>query len=583
MFNFISKISRTTIVASIIVIIIIISGAGYAIQQKNKPPQYETINVTKGNIQQTVNVTGKVVAAEEIDLAFEKGGRIGAVNVKVGDIVEKDAVLAQLSSADEQASVAEARANVASAEAALNRYVAAVESAKANLAELEKGSRPEEVTLARSKVTKAEQAAQSAAKDLTNAQATADLELNNLYEGVVNLVNTALNHADEAVNQQADQVFNFPYGRPLLNFTTSNNYAQNSAETNMELSKVKLTEIKTIAANLPTTQPQTDQNLTTVLANLNLIKTMLIDVSACLSATNNLPPTTEATYAADIATARTNINSDISAITTRQQAIATQKNTNTKNIDAAKTALNAANDNLTIAQNELSLTLAGATKEQVDSAKAAVQQAEANLSVQRAEVSRAYAALQRQNSELSKNSLLAPFKGIITDVNVTAGEIVAANGLAISMISDGQFEIEANIPEADIANIKVGDMATFTLDAFNESETFNATVGTIDPAETITEGVSTYKIKLVLDSTNTAAKPGMTANVTIVTAEKNDALIIPIRLIEKDGLNNVVQVLNENGIATKVIVTLGLRDSSGNVEIVSGLNDGQKIIVPQSN
>lgn len=580
--KFFAGVSKTTLITALAAVVIILGGGAYYVKQQSKPPVYETVTAERRDIQETISVTGKVVAAEEIDLAFEKGGRIATVNVEVGQIVEKDTVLASLSASDSLASVAEARANVAAAEAGLNRYEAAVAASRADLAELERGSREEEVTLARSKVTKANQALSAAEKDLTNTKATAELDLSNLYDGVLNLIADAFNDAENAVEQQADQFFNDPHGIPELNFTTGDTQAENSAETNMVLSEDAVDELRALATAPLLTETAADLAIEDTLDHLNRVNSLLFDLTATLNSSNTLSTTTAAEYASDIATARSNINTDITNLTNRQQSIASQRISNNKKVDSANAAVDAAKESLTIAENELSITLAGATVEQLDSARAALKQAEANLSVQQAEVSRAYAALQRQNAELSKTNLVAPFKGVITEVDVTTGEIVAANQIAISMISDGQFEIEANVPEADIANLVTGNKASFTLDAFEDTERFEATVATIDPAETVTDGIATYEIKLILGAENKSAKPGMTADVRIVTNEKKNTVSIPLRAIERGVDGNVVTILNADNSTSTKNVTLGLRDSTGNVEIVEGLSAGTIVVIPGS-
>jgi HlyD family secretion protein len=556
-----------------------VAGGAFFINKKNQPPSYETVQVERRNLEQSISITGKVVASEEIDLAFEKGGRVANVSVKVGDLIEKGTVLASLSTADAQASVAEARANVSAAEAGLSRYQAALSSAKADLAKLETGSREEEKTLARSKVTKAQQSLTDAETSLSNVQATAELDLANLYNGVSNLFGAALNHAENAVQQQADQFFDKPYGRAELNFTTVDTFSQNNAEANMELSEDAVVSLKTLAQKNFASQAEIDIAINQALSNLVTVNNLLYDLSSTLNAANNLSTATASEYASDIATARTNINADISALTTRKQAIASQKITNSKNIDEAKASVSLAKENLNIAKDELEITLAGPTVEQLTSARAEVQQAEANLSVQQAEVSRTYATLQRQYAELSKTSLIAPFKGIVTDVAVTVGEIIGANQIAVSLISDGEFEIETNVPEADIANVKIGDVARFTLDAFENVDSFTASVAAIDPAETFTDGVATYEVKLVLDAENTTVKPGMTADISIITDSKNNVLTIPFRAINSLGDEKMVEVLEPSGTVRSVSVVTGLRDREGNIEIISGLSENDQVIL----
>ena len=83
----------------------------------------------------------------------------------------------------------------------------------------------------------------------------------------------------------------------------------------------------------------------------------------------------------------------------------------------------------------------------------------------------------------------SPISGIITRQDAKIGEIASAGVSMISIISDKQFEIESNIPEADIVKIKVGNEAKLTLDAYGDDLVFAARVISINPAETFVEGV----------------------------------------------------------------------------------------------
>jgi HlyD family secretion protein len=158
------------------------------------------------------------------------------------------------------------------------------------------------------------------------------------------------------------------------------------------------------------------------------------------------------------------------------------------------------------------------------------------------------------------------------------GEIVTPNITVISVISNGNFQVDVNIPEADIAKIKVGDSANITLDAYGSDVIFPAHVVSIDPGETMIEGVATYKTTLDFDKKEDRVKSGMTANIDILTAQSNNTLYIPQRDLITD--NTGKYVLIDTGLAQpeKKMVQVGIKGSDGNIEIISGLNEGNKII-----
>jgi len=99
------------------------------------------------------------------------------------------------------------------------------------------------------------------------------------------------------------------------------------------------------------------------------------------------------------------------------------------------------------------------------------------------------------------------------------------------VISESGFKIEVNIPEVDISKVEVGDLAEVTLDAYGNDAMFNAEVITIDLAETVIEGVSTYGATLEFKEPDERVKSGMTASVDIVTGAREDVVYIPQRSV----------------------------------------------------
>ncbi|MCH8986785.1 efflux RND transporter periplasmic adaptor subunit [Patescibacteria group bacterium] len=178
---------------------------------------------------------------------------------------------------------------------------------------------------------------------------------------------------------------------------------------------------------------------------------------------------------------------------------------------------------------------------------------------------------------LKKYSIVAPIKAVVTKQNLAIGEIVSANSSVITIISETQFEIEANIPEADIAKAQVGNTSTITLDAYGPDLVFRAVVTAIDPAETIIEGVTTYRTILQFAQEDSRIKPGMTADITISTAQKENVIAIPQRAIIRQSGNKFVRVIRETGIE-QVRVETGLQSSDGTIEILSGIAEGDQVI-----
>ena len=128
--------------------------------------------------------------------------------------------------------------------------------------------------------------------------------------------------------------------------------------------------------------------------------------------------------------------------------------------------------------------------------------------------------------------------------------------------------------------IKVSDenLCEITLDAFPSDEILSGFVVSVYPAENVIEGVVYYKVKMLLNGQDERIKPGMTANVDIITQKKENIVIIPARFIEKINGKQVVKILLADETTEEREVERGIRDIRGNIEIISGLEAGEKII-----
>jgi len=208
-----------------------------------------------------------------------------------------------------------------------------------------------------------------------------------------------------------------------------------------------------------------------------------------------------------------------------------------------------------------------------------------------AQVAQAQGSLDSISNQLGNNLIKAPIDGLITESNYRVGETVNPAKNVFAMLSKNNYEIEVDISETDINKIKVGNKSEVTFDAFGEDSIFTGEVTFIEPAQTVIQDVIYYKTtvdKLVfpqIDGKPAAwdIKPGMTANITITTAEKKGVMIIPQRaVIEKEDKTKIVRVL-QNSQPVEKAVTLGLRGDNGLVEVISGLNENDETITSIKN
>lgn len=199
---------------------------------------------------------------------------------------------------------------------------------------------------------------------------------------------------------------------------------------------------------------------------------------------------------------------------------------------------------------------------------------------QKAKIKSAEAAVDSVLAQLQETTLESPIDGIIIKKEVNQGEMAVANSAILTVAEEGNLILESNIPESDIAKVKIGQKADVTFDALGISEKFEAEVFEIDPAATVIQDVVYYRVKLKMNRQDERLKAGMSCDIDIKTSEKENVLIIPLRAVKTEGGQKTVEILKDakTNAIEKINVQLGLEGDEGMVEVVSGLKGGEKVI-----
>jgi RND family efflux transporter MFP subunit len=214
------------------------------------------------------------------------------------------------------------------------------------------------------------------------------------------------------------------------------------------------------------------------------------------------------------------------------------------------------------AQAQLNLTLAGSTTDAIQAQQAQVAEAQANA--------------QNIQVEINESSIISPIDGVVTVQNAKVGEIASPGTTETSIISNNNLEVDAYVPETDIGKVNVGDAVSMTFNAF-QGATYTGKVFYIDPAQTILSGVVDYKVKVSFDTPDPNMKSGLTANLSIDTQTDNNVLILPQFAVLVTDQGSFVDII-KNGAEVQVPVTTGIRDDAGNVEIASGVTNGEQVV-----
>lgn len=205
------------------------------------------------------------------------------------------------------------------------------------------------------------------------------------------------------------------------------------------------------------------------------------------------------------------------------------------------------------------------TKDQRDAQRAAVKQAESVVD----EISR----------QFQYAILTSPMSGKVAEKNISIGEIAQAGSPVITIIREDEMRIEAKIPEVDIAGVRVGQKASVKFDAYPENQRFESTITEIDPTPVTVQNVVYYVVKMQVENPDAGLRYGMNCTIYDQTNRKDNALIIPRGVIEKEGNKQFVTILTdaEKKTVEKREVQTGLEGDDGMVEVVSGLKEGDQM------
>ena len=228
---------------------------------------------------------------------------------------------------------------------------------------------------------------------------------------------------------------------------------------------------------------------------------------------------------------------------------------------AGATAANIANAEAAVAQQEANLAdlLAGPTHEQIRAAEAEVTQAELNLA--------------DAQEALGDAAIVAPFAGVVTAVYVTEGEI--ASGPVVELVDSSSLEVVLSVDEVDIGSFDLGQPAIVTLEAWPERELESEIVAIAPSASDASSSLVTYDVHLAYRADDLPTLIGLTANANLITAQREDVLLVPNAAITPDRAAGkyYVDVQQSDGSFRQVEVSIGLRDSE-NTQITAGLAEG---------
>jgi HlyD family secretion protein len=174
--------------------------------------------------------------------------------------------------------------------------------------------------------------------------------------------------------------------------------------------------------------------------------------------------------------------------------------------------------------------------------------------------------------------IVAPYDGVISDVNVSAGDSVSASQQLLSMFDNKNFLTTISVDETDLPSLQIGQKVDIKVNAYPD-EKFTGTIKDISHEGQYSIGVSTFDVTISFDNIDNI-KVGMSTEATIITADKNNALAVPIEAVKDIKGEKYVLVIGNNGTPTLQKVQLGINNGKV-VEVTNGLIAGEDVELPQ--
>lgn len=312
-----------------------------------------------------------------------------------------------------------------------------------------------------------------------------------------------------------------------------------------------------------------------------------------ITATGTIEPVTSVTVGTQVSGIVSKLFVDYNSVVKKGQVIAELDKTN------LMSQLNTAKTQLATAQSQLNYQTANYNRyktlfekglvaaDDFDNAKLSYTQAKEQVVSAKEEV-------QRAQTNLGYATITSPIDGVVLSKSVEEGQTVAASFSTPELFTIAQdltnMQVVADVDEADIGDVKEGERVTFTVDAYPD-DTFEGEVKQVRQEATTTNNVVTYEVVISAPNADLKLKPGLTANVTIYTAERKGVLSVPskalrftpqketvgkMKIVDVANAKNKVWTIEGNSIVAHK-VNIGMTDGT-NTQIVSGIAEGTKVI-----
>lgn len=499
---------------------------------------YETVE--ERELVKEVFESGAVKTGEDINLSFQIGGGLDNLHVEEGEKIEKGQILASLSKTDLLLQKKQAESQL--------------ETAIANLEMTLTGARPEEINSMEERLKEAKTSLELAEKSLREAEEGRETALETAYSGIPSLVNGSYllsKELKDTYKNLRDKYFSGLY--------LQDTYLARDKVEEIENNYEKLRDISR-SLTVDSSYEDIDKGLTQTQQSFSVI-VEAIEVIIDISDTDFYDRRFSIEDDQTLWSTKSEASDMLSKITSAISELKSTKNSTKASVTSAQSSLNNAQSRKNEIEDNLEISQKAGRDEQVKTSVANLQSAQAGL------------ALAENN--LQKATLKTPTGGVVKKINYKEGESVTPNSPVVTITPDTDFYVKLNIYEGDIAKVSIGDKADISFIAFDDTVT--GEVISKDTTGQLIDGVVYFEIKVAINNSPEGLLNEMTGDVSVIVESKTTLSVPRQAIIDEDG-KTFVQLMKD-GEKTKKEIEAGLTDSYGYVEIVDGLEKGDKVII----
>lgn len=593
---------RILLIAGIVVVLVV--GVVLVVRHRSAKPAAaagpEIVSVERGDVRRTVTADGTLKALTTVEVKSDAGGKVVLLAVDVGDRVKRGDLIAKIDPTDTQSAYTQALASMQGSRAQLNQaraqaYAqpeltraaiaqaqASYDAAVSDLKRLQKSTQPRDRADAQSSLDRAKAAVRAAQEDLQRLTGSTQPVSKTAARSALDQAQAALRSAQETVKRlkQAQQPQALVEARASLN----------KAKSDVSVTQKELARAKKLNAEGYLSQ-----------SNLDAAQNKYDNAVAALDQAQELVRTVGDDQAAELRVAEAQVEQAQAAVLSAQHKWASidddqgaERRSTEAKLQEAQADLVSAQRRWNTLDQDQSQELASA-RSKVSQALGALRNAKANavqnqvkaadVLNQQAQVTKAAAEVDKTRTTLSYTTITAPRDGVILAKDVEEGTIVnsgrsgIATGTSIVELGDlSTMYVDVDVDETDLADIHAGQDVEVEVDSVGD-KVLRGRVTRVDPQATTTSSVTTVKVEIEVLDHDKRLMPGLSATCTFLAGEKSNVLILPSRAIRQRQGKSTVTIPGDPQART-VLIEVGLQGDE-NTEILSGLNEGDKVIMPQ--